>query len=120
MLVAILFTGKYTNYFRTSILLKKKTQFPMLKFSYYIVPNSLYNARREFPILHAPARTLVFPLSIRVHRVPLPLYIIYFFLTLTYDVFLIEKQESKIDKSVGFSLCFEVISDRNDIFRETK
>lgn len=48
------------------------------------------------------------------------LYIIYFFLTLAYDVFLIEKQESKIDKSVGFSLCFEVISDRNDIFRETK
>ena len=92
----------------------------MLKFSYYIVPNCLYNARREFPILHAPARTLVFPLSIRVHRVPLPLYIIYFFLTLAYDVFLIEKQESKIDKSVGFSLCFEVISDRNDIFRETK
>ena len=92
----------------------------MLKFSYYIVPNSLYNARREFPILHAPAHTLVFPLSIRVHRVPLPLYIIYFFLTLAYDVFLIEKQESKIDKSVGFSLCFEVISDRNDIFRETK
>ena len=92
----------------------------MLKFSYYIVPDSLYNARREFPILHAPARTLVFPLSIRVHRVPLPFYIIYFFLTLAYDVFLIEKQESKINKSVGFSLCFEVISDRNDIFRETK
>ena len=120
MLAAIRFACEYTNYFHTSILLKKKTQFPMLKFSYYIVPDSLYNARREFPILHAPARTLVFPLSIRVHRVPLPFYIIYFFLTLAYDVFLIEKQESKIDKSVGFSLCFEVISDRNDIFRETK
>ncbi len=120
MLAAIRFACEYTNYFHTSILLKKKTQFPMLKFSYYIVPDSLYNARREFPILHAPARTLVFPLSIRVHRVPLPFYIIYFFLTLAYDVFLIEKQESKINKSVGFSLCFEVISDRNDIFRETK
>ena len=120
MLVAIRFACKYTDYFHTSILLNKKTQFPMLKFSYYIVPNCLYNARREFPILHAPARTLVFPLSIRVHRVPLPLYIIYFFLTLAYDVFLIEKQESKIDKSAGFSLYFEVISDRSDIFRETK
>ena len=120
MLVAIRFACKYTDYFHTNILLKKKTQFSMLKFSYYIVPDSLYNARREFPILHTPARTLVFPLSIPVHRVPLPLYIIYFFLTLTYDVFLIEKQESKIDKSVGFSLCFEVISDRNDIFRKTK
>ena len=90
----------------------------MLKFSYYIVPDSLYNARREFPILHTPARTLVFPLSIPVHRVPLPLYIIYFFLTLAYDVFLIEKQESKIDKSVGFSLCFEVISDRTTSFEK--
>ena len=38
----------------------------MLKFSYYIVPDSLYNARREFPILHAPARTLVFPLSFTI------------------------------------------------------
>ena len=92
----------------------------MLKFSYYIVPDSLYNARREFPILYTPARTLVFPLSIPVHRTPHPLYIIYFFFPLAYDVFLIEKQESKIDKSAGFSLCFEVISDRNDIFRETK
>jgi len=45
----------------------------------------------------------------------------YLFLSpLAYDVFLIEKQESKIDKSAGFSLYFEVISDRNDIFRETK
>ena len=120
MLVAIRFVCKYTNYFHTSILLNKKMQFPMLKFSYYIVPDCLYNARREFPILHTPAHTLVFPLSIRVHRVPHPLYIIYFFSPLAYDVFLIEKQESKIDKSAGFSLCFKVISDRSDIFRETK
>lgn len=120
MLVAIRFACKYTDYFYASILLKKKTQFPILKFSYYIVPDSLYNARREFPILHTPARTLVSPLSIPVHRIPYPLYIIYSFFPLAYDVFLIEKQESKIDKSAGFSLCFEVISDRNDIFRETK
>ncbi len=92
----------------------------MLKFSYYIVSDCLYNARREFPILYTPARTLVFPLSIPVHRTPHPLYIIYFFFPLAYDVFLIEKQESKIDKSAGFSLYFEVISDRSDIFRETK
>ena len=82
-------------------------QFPMLKLSYYIVPDCLFNARQEFPILHTPARTLVSPLSIPVHRIPHPLYIIYSFFQIAYDVFLIEKQESKIDKSAGFSLCFE-------------
>ena len=120
MLVAIRFTCKYTDYFYTSILLKKRTQFSMLKFSYYIVPDSLYNARREFPILHTPARTLVFPLSIPVHRIPYPLYIIYSFFQIAYDVFLTTKQESKTGHSMRNFPCFEVIFEQNNVFHRTE